>query len=74
MDGLERIQVDPEVMGGRPCIRGTRVTVSTLVGLMATGASEDRVLELYPYVSREDLRQALAYAALRVAEHEVAIG
>ena len=58
-------------MGGRPCVKGTRLTVATLVGLLATGASEERVLELYPYVTIDDLRQSLAYAALRVGEHEV---
>lgn len=62
MNAFDRISIDPEVMGGQPCIKGTRVTVSALVGLMASGSSEDRVLELYPYVTRDDLRQALAFS------------
>ncbi len=73
MNALDRISIDPEVMGGRPCIKGTRVTVATIVGLLASGASEQRLLELYPYVTVEDVRQSLAYAALRVGEHEVVV-
>lgn len=73
MNALDRISIDPEVMGGRPCIKGTRVTVATIVGLLASGASEERLLELYPYVTVEDVRQSLAYAALRVGEHEVVV-
>lgn len=60
-------------MGGRPCVKGTRVTVATLVGLLATGASEERLLKLYPYVTIDDVRQCLAYAALRVGEHEIVV-
>jgi uncharacterized protein (DUF433 family) len=60
---LIRITRDPEVMGGKPCIRGLRVTVGTIVGLVAGGRSEAEILDLYPYLEREDLREALAYAA-----------
>jgi uncharacterized protein (DUF433 family) len=60
---FERITFDPEVMGGRACIRGLRVTVATIVDQIAEGASIDDVLAEYPYLEREDVRQALAYAA-----------
>ncbi|HWQ31872.1 MAG TPA: DUF433 domain-containing protein [Blastocatellia bacterium] len=67
---LERITFDPQVMGGKPCLRGLRVTVGTVVGLMAAGHSEEEILRLYPYLELEDLREALAYAAWRVEEIE----
>jgi uncharacterized protein (DUF433 family) len=57
-------------MGGKPCIRGTRVTVSTILGLLATGHSRERILTAYPYLQSEDLDEALAYAAWRLAERE----
>lgn len=69
--GLERITVDPQVMGGKPCIRGMRVTVSMILGLMASGHNIERVLEAYPYLEREDILQALSYAAWRTEEKEV---
>jgi len=71
MPPLTRITVDPQVMGGKPCIRGMRVTVGTLVGLMASGRTEDEILKAYPYPELEDLRQALGYAAWRAEEVEV---
>ena len=58
-------------MGGKPCIRGTRVTVGTLVGLVASGASIAEILALYPYVAEPDIRVALSYAAWRAEEREV---
>jgi uncharacterized protein (DUF433 family) len=58
-------------MGGKPCIRGLRVTVGTVVGLIAAGRSEDEIVELYPYLETEDIRQALAYAAWRAEEIEL---
>lgn len=61
--GLDRITLDPLVMGGRACVKGTRVTVGTIVGLLGAGHETARVLELYPYLSAEDVRQALDYAA-----------
>ena len=70
---LERITADPEVMGGRPCIRGMRVTVGTIVGLVAAGHSREDILRLYPYLEPEDLSEALAYAAWRSDEFEVPI-
>jgi len=71
MKRLKRITFDPAVMGGRPCIRGMRVTVGTLVGLMAAGKSRDDILRLYPYLEGADLDEALTYAAWRAEEAEL---
>ncbi|WP_437623868.1 DUF433 domain-containing protein [Sorangium sp. So ce1151] len=68
---LARITHDPAVMGGRPCIRGMRVTVGTIVGLLAAGHPVEEVLELYPYLERDDVMAALSYAAWRVEEVEL---
>jgi uncharacterized protein (DUF433 family) len=65
MSRFPRITFDPGVMGGKACIRGMRVTASNLVELLAAGHSEDEVLASYPYLERDDLRQALAFAATR---------
>jgi len=73
MKDLARITFDPQVMGGKPCIRGLRVTVGTLVGLVAAGHSTQEILEAYPYLEAEDIREALTYAAWRVEELEVAL-
>jgi len=67
---LNRITLDPTVMGGKPCIRGLRVTVGTVLGLLATAVSRERILEAYPYLESEDLDAALAYAAWRLEERE----
>ena len=66
-----RITHDPAVMGGRPCIRGMRVTVGTVVGLLASGHSVEDVLAHYPYLDRDDVLAALAYAAWRAEEVDV---
>jgi uncharacterized protein (DUF433 family) len=58
-------------MGGKPCIRGLRVTVGAIVGLVAAGRSVEEILRLYPYLAAEDVREALSYAAWRVEEIEV---
>jgi uncharacterized protein (DUF433 family) len=71
---IERITLDPAVMGGRPCIRGLRVTVGTVLGLLAAGKTTEDVLALYPYLEPEDVRGALAYAAWRAGEVEVSLG
>jgi len=71
MNKLKRITFDPAVMGGKPCIRGIRVTVGMIVGLMAAGRSQDDILDAYPYLEAEDLRAALAYAAWRAEEMEI---
>ena len=73
MKTLERITADPQVMGGRPCIRGLRVTVGTIVGLVASDHSREDILRLYPYLESEDIAEALAYAAWRSDEFEVPI-
>jgi uncharacterized protein (DUF433 family) len=73
MNELTRITVDPEVMGGKPCIRGLRVTVGTVVGLVAAGRTTKEILELYPYLEEPDIAEALSYAAWRAEEIEVPI-
>ena len=67
---IERITLDPSIMGGKPCIRGMRVTVDTLLGLLASGQSRERILEAYPYLEPPDIDAALAYAAWRMEERE----
>ena len=73
MEPLTRITIDPEVMGGKPCIRGIRVTVGTIVGLIATGKTVEDVLAAYPYLEREDVLEALSYAAWRAEEKEISM-
>jgi uncharacterized protein (DUF433 family) len=73
MPKLERITIDPAVMGGKACIRGLRVTVATVVGLVAAGKTKDEILQLYPYLEPADIHEAVAYAAWRVEEQEVDI-
>lgn len=58
-------------MGGKPCIRGMRVTVGMILGLLAAGRTEEEILKAYPHLEPEDLREALAYAAWRVEEADV---
>jgi uncharacterized protein (DUF433 family) len=70
---LDRITQQPEVMGGKPCIRGMRVTVGMIVGQIAAGQDVDQVLADYPYIEREDVMQALRYAAWRAEEREVTL-
>lgn len=71
MPQLARITRDPTVMGGKPCIRGMRVTVGTVVGLVAAGHSTTDILREYPYLQAEDVSEALSYAAWRAEEVEV---
>jgi len=71
MGPLTRVTVDPQVMGGKPCIRGMRVTVGTIVGLIACGKTVQDVLTEYPYLEREDVLEALSYAAWRSEEKEL---
>ena len=73
MDGLERITRNPEVMNGKACIRGMRVTVRMIVNQIAGGHTIERLLEAYPYLEREDVLQALRYAASRVEDPEEAL-
>ncbi len=70
---LDRIILDPLVMGGKPCVRGTRCTVGMIVGLVASGYSFDRIIEAYPYLQELDIKQALSYAAWRSEEHDLAL-
>ncbi|MCB8924477.1 MAG: DUF433 domain-containing protein [Ardenticatenaceae bacterium] len=71
MPELNRITFNPNVMGGKPTIRGMRVTVGTLVGLVASGYTNAQILELYPYLEAEDISEALAYAAWRAEEIDI---
>lgn len=71
MEEQSRITLDPNVMGGKPCIRGMRVTVGTIIGLIASGHTFKEILAAYPYLVEEDLKAALSYAAWRVEEIEV---
>jgi len=69
---FDRITFDPKIMAGRACIRGMRIPVSVIVGQIAHGASEEEILADYPDLEREDIRQALEYAAW-LAQEEVHI-
>lgn len=71
---LDRITFNPAIMGGKPCIRGMRVTVGMIVGMIASGHDIAEILQLYPYLERDDVRQALSYAAWRAEEVETAVG
>ena len=73
MSEFDRITQDPEVMGGKPCIRGMRVTVGMVVGQIGAGRSVEELLTDYPYLEREDILEALRYAAWRAQEREVAL-
>ena len=71
MKNLKRITLNPAVMGGKPCIRGLRITVGTVVGLLASGLTTEEIIQMYPYLQMEDLLEALSYAAWRSEEIEV---
>jgi uncharacterized protein (DUF433 family) len=71
LPGFDRITIDPTVMGGKPCIRGMRVTVGTIIGLVASGATLAEILDLYPYLEAGDIPAALSYAAWRTEEHDL---
>lgn len=73
MAQLDRITRDPNVMGGKPCIRGMRVTVGMIVGQIGAGHSIEELLADYPYLEREDILQALRYAAWLAEEREVTL-
>lgn len=68
---FQRITVDPEKMGGVPCIRGLRIPVATVVSMVAEGMTEDEILKAYPDLVREDIRESLKYAAEAVREREL---
>ena len=67
---MERITHNPAVMGGKPCIRGLRLTASTILGLLASGKTRERILQAYTYLEPEDIDAVLAYAAWRLEERE----
>ena len=71
MEAFPRITFDPAVMGGKACIRGLRVTVATVIGLLAAGRTAEEILAAYPYLEQEDIDQSLSYAACRLEEREV---
>lgn len=73
MGPLDRITQEPEVMGGKACIRGMRVTVGMIVSQIGAGHSVEEILADYPYLEREDIMQALRYAAWRSEEREVVL-
>lgn len=73
MAQFERITHDPKIMGGKPTIRGMRVTVGMIVGLIGAGRTVEQVLADYPYLEREDVLQALRYAAWRAEERELTL-
>lgn len=73
MTQFDRITMHPQQMGGKPCIRGMRVTVGMIVGQIATGQTTEDVLSDYPYLERADVMQALQYAAWRAEEREVSL-
>jgi len=68
---FDRITLDPAVMAGVPCIRGMRVPVATVVGMVAEGMSADEILDDFPYLEREDIAEALRYAAEAVRERQL---
>lgn len=70
---LQRITFDPNVMGGKPCIRGMRVTVGMIVGLVASGHEKAEILKLYPYLEEADIDDAMSYAVWRVEEIDVPV-
>jgi uncharacterized protein (DUF433 family) len=72
MSLLERIAIDPDVVHGRPAVRGTRVRVADVLSLLAAGATEDEILADYPYLAADDIKACLAYAAVQ-ADHAVVI-
>ncbi|MGA7756452.1 MAG: DUF433 domain-containing protein [Ilumatobacteraceae bacterium] len=70
MSLLDRISIDPEIVHGRPAVRGTRMRVADVLSLLAAGATEDEILADYPYLAAEDIKACLAYAAIQ-ADHRV---
>ncbi|MBC7855486.1 MAG: DUF433 domain-containing protein [Pirellulaceae bacterium] len=73
MNQVERVTLNPAVMGGKPCIRGMRVTVGMIIGLLASKRSREEILLAYPYLEDEDIDAALKYAAWRLEEQEVEV-
>lgn len=74
MNNEPNITVDSRTMGGKPCIRGTRVTVGCIVGQLGSGTPRERLLEMYPYITDEQINACLRFAAWRSQEEEVTFG
>jgi uncharacterized protein (DUF433 family) len=72
MDPLSRITIDPELCGGRPCIRGMRMRVTDVLELLAAGETPEEILAAYPYLEREDISASLLYAARRLNHPTIA--
>lgn len=68
---LARITIDPGLLGGVPCVRGLRIPVATVVGMIAEGMSREEILQAYPDLEAEDIREALGFAAEAVREREL---
>jgi uncharacterized protein (DUF433 family) len=68
---FDRITFNPNVMGGKPCIRGMRVTVGTILGLLAANRTHEEILKAYPYLEAADISAALEFAAWRASEREI---
>jgi uncharacterized protein (DUF433 family) len=68
---FQRITTNPEICGGKPCIRGLRFPVSRLLGLLASGETPEAILKSYPYLEPEDIQEALQYAALLADEQVI---
>lgn len=73
MNRFPRITHAPDVMGGKACIRGLRVTVATVLGMMGAGRTDEEILKAYPYLEAADLREAVAYASWRLEESEAVL-
>jgi uncharacterized protein (DUF433 family) len=73
MNNFPRITQAPEVMGGKACIRGLRVTVGMILSNLGSGISVERLLELYPYLERDDVLEALRYGAWLASEREIGL-
>jgi uncharacterized protein (DUF433 family) len=71
MQELRRITIDPEIMGGKPCIRGMRVTVGMIVEALSAGRTIEQLLADFPYLEEPDIREALAFAARLAQGHEI---
>ena len=72
-DWRERISIDPNICHGKPCIKGTRIWVSLIVDNLASGSTEEEIIEAYPLLTKEDIKAALAYAAEMARERYVDI-
>lgn len=68
---LERVEINPKVMVGKPVIKGTRIPVDLILKMLSQGISTEEILEEYPHLTKEDIQAALAYAALALEEEEV---